>query len=218
VLRNREGRRRGEFRSPDFGKGKERESKKEGASPLGCLGADYDWLVYRVSAAKGRFFLAAHGCPSFGRTRNGTGACPRLGPDLPTRRRHNPSRLLSWLCSIRSFQVFCGPVGSIYVVIHAVCANGLMIPMARIETHHITQALHVSCPWHQEGRSRPPGLISHLSFSRDGCRIGGPSDAGTRLQRAITTTNIWPSETCLGANSLSTYRHPAMTPCSSPGV
>ncbi|KAK0742842.1 hypothetical protein B0T18DRAFT_171286 [Schizothecium vesticola] len=68
------------------------------------------------------------------------------------------------------------------------------------------------------GRSRLPSPISHLCFCRDGCRIGGSGDAGTRSQRAITTTNIWPSETCSGANILSTHRHPAMTPCSSHGV
>lgn len=70
---------------------------------------------------------------------------PRLGPDLPTRRRHT---FLSDFAPSGSDQSFPRPRWCLCPVVHAIWGKRpRMIPMARIETHHIPQSL-TSCLAH----------------------------------------------------------------------
>lgn len=175
-----------------------RESKEEGDSEC-CLGASCDWPVYRGGAAKGRFSLAVHGCSSFGRTRNGTGACP--ASDLTCRRDDGTPSFLS-LLRLVLIRVFFVAGWCLCPVVHAVWGqtashdpNG----PNQDQSHH--SSLTSSClarhfPLAAEKRKEAVHLGPAFISSRDGCRIGGPSDAGTGPQRAITTANILSSETC----------------------
>lgn len=122
IPRGKEGHARdgGEVRSPDFGQGKERERERE-LERRCCLGAGYDWPVYRAGAAKGRFSLW-YRCSSFGRTRNGTGACP--ASDLTCRRDDGTPSFLS-LLHLALIRVFCVPVGASAQWLMLFGANGL---------------------------------------------------------------------------------------------
>lgn len=138
-----------------------RESKKEGASEC-CLGASCDWPVYRGGAAKGRFSLAVHGCSSFGRTRNGTGACP--ASDLTCRRDDGTPSFLS-LLGLVLIRVFFVAGWCLCPVVHAVWGqtashdpNG-----PNRDPSHPHHVLPVTFPWQLRRGKKPSTSALHLS-------------------------------------------------------